>query len=666
MADFASPQETQRALAILLDLQSEDPNGLDGILHKYANPFTTWPLLAEPTRAFLSFFETPARSVETNGTQQNINPKIQELVEEFDREYAAAKKQQINAETASKKFVNALKEHAKKSNTTPPETQAPVPRETESVPVSPERVQEIIGATVRQPVEEKELFFHALTSFASEQPAQSITNLIPRAASVTQASRVLVSPEEVIPKETLFSPRAAGVFQQLDTVVNHPERIPKTTLTDMTARWGENFVNSPWFTKLQGDANRMIADQKAAAKIMGRVSSLFSDISTTVLRGPIDQNVITYIETYRLVAAGGVPMANPSQFGGIALGYGGQLVRMSGSYVIRTGAKAVIKKAAISGATKLGIEVATGAATGGLGWLAAAGASALGWLKDRGSALLRGIFFMGTSKNPEDNFLLVVGAGVVLVFFLPIFPLLNIPAFNQSMIDTSIVTGVGGGIGEGPGINCQTTPDDPQCKFTPCVGDCRWPTSGYITQGPRTAQFCAASANPTHGSGSSSSQNAIDFSSMDGGAVYATRVGTIERIYTGCPESGATIDPWCGGGPDPTNPGDEAHSEYAGYGNHVVLRTDSGYTIIFGHLKSAIAVRYGQKITDPNTQIGWVDNSGHSFGTHLHWGVLSGGNVLDLVPTNDPALTPATIDGCIQQTQGCTKICPTTPVTAGS
>ncbi|MCX6792067.1 MAG: M23 family metallopeptidase [Candidatus Gottesmanbacteria bacterium] len=705
MDEFASPQETQRALGYLLKLQ-EDPETLEGFFNKYpgANPFGSWPFLKEPTEAFLRFFEKtgplPEQGVEAAIPLPNSvdDLKLRELVEEFDKEFAAAKEMQVNASTASKKFVSALVENAKKSNVTIPETQAPVPTGAEGAPVSPERVQSIISAAVQYPgpPEEKMLVFHALTSFASEQPNKEVKELIPRAVEVTETARVLSSPDGTFPREPSFSVLATNNFQKgvagvldvvvppaakeaiinkillqpLDTVVNHPEALSRDLMGTMVDRWGANFVNSSWFTQLRADANHMIGDQKSALKVTTRFTALVSDIATTVFRGPLTVNGITYVETYRLVATQGIQMVSVPHYGNVALGYGGQLVRAGANYAIRKGVKAGIRagveKAAVSGAVKVGAEAIAGAGTGVIGTLVMFGADLLRGLVNKGLSVFKNLVGMGTSKNPEDNLLLVVGAGVVLVFFLPLFPLLNLPAFNQSMIDTAIVTGVGGGIGEGPGINCQTTPDDPQCKFTPCTGDCRWPTSGYITQGPRAAQFCSPSANPTHGSGSASSQNAIDFSSMSGGAVYATRIGTIQRIYTGCPESGASIDPWCGGGQDPTNPGDGPHPEYAGYGNHVVLITDSGYTIIFGHLKSAIGVRYGQKITDPNTQIGWVDNSGHSFGTHLHWGVLSGENILDLVPTNDPALTPAAIDGCIQQTQGCTKVCPLIPVTAES
>lgn len=677
MAEFASPQETQRALEILLELQSEDPNKLDGILNKYANPFTSWPLLKEPTEAFLGFFETPASGTETIGSQKNINPKLEEMMEEFDREFAASKEQRVNASTAAKKFVNALKENAKKANVVLPEAQG-APSEAQGAPVTPERVENIISATLRHqgPPEEKLLVFHALTTLCSERPDASVADQLPRAIAVTETARVLSTRQETFPRDVSFAALATNGVQKnaafildkvvppaakeavinkillepLDAIVNHPESLPKNILGEMTDRWGSNFVNSAWFTQLRTDANRMIGDQKGMLRVTTRFASFASDVATTVFRGPRIEYVLAYVETYRLTATQGVQMTGIAHYHNIAMGYGGQLIRMGADYAMRAGVKAGIKKAAAGIAAKIGVEAAAGAATGGLATVAMVAADALKGLVNKGAALLKGLLFMGNSKNPEDNLLLIVGAGVVLVFFLPIFPLLNIPAFNQSMIDTSIANSTGGGMESGPIINCQLTPEDPQCKFTACTGDCRWPASGIITQGPRTGQFCSVRTSHTAGSGA----NGIDIASFSGGPVYTPRAGTVVVVFGSCANNSGHLGDTCGGSP-----------QYAGYGNHVILKTDDGHMLIFGHLESAIGVQAGQHV-DAGAQVGWMDQTGNSSGTHLHFGVLAGGNVLDFVPPGNPALSPEAINGCINNTAGCTKTCPTAPVTAGT
>ncbi len=678
MAEFASSQEIERALGCLLKLQ-EDPETLEGFFNKYpeANPFGSWPFLREPTEAFLRFFEITMPAAETDGIQRNINPKINELVEEFDREFAAAKEQRVNAATASKKFVEALKENAKKSNGPLPEMRAPVPPEREGAPVSPERIQGAISAAIRYPgpPEEKALVFHALASFASEQPDREIKELVPRAVEATEAAKVLSSPAGTFPPPQSFSILASNDFQKsvasvldavvplaakeavvnkillqpLTTIVNHPEALPQTVMGTMTDRWGADFVNSSWFTALQTDANRMMSDQKSALKVTSKFTALVSDVATTVFRGPATERVITYIETYRLVASQGVVVGNIPCYSPVVLGYGRRLVWTGANYAIRAGIKAGVKKAAVSGVTKLGLEAATGAATGGVGALIMIGADLLKGAVNKAVSVFKSLLFMGNSKNPEDNLILVVGAGVVLVFFLPIFPLLNLPAFNQSMIDTSIATSAEGGMEGGPVVNCQLTPDNPQCKFTACSGDCRWPASGYISQGPRTAAHCTA--RTSHAAGSAA--NGIDIASFSGGPVYTPRAGTVIEAYGGCSNNSGRPGNTCGGSP-----------AYAGYGNHVILKTDDGYTLIFGHLESAIAVRAGQHV-DAHAQLGWMDQTGNSTGTHLHFGVLSGGNVLDFVPTGNPKLSPEAINGCVSNVSGCTKACPATAITTG-
>jgi hypothetical protein len=491
---LASTEEIRRALGKLYELQEDDPNLIEGLFVKYPekNPFTTWPLLKEPTEAFLRFFETttpaPEQGVETITPQagqyiETTTPlpnaidakKLEDLIDEFNTEIEAAKQGRLRASDAAKKFVAALKENAKRSNVVIPETQDSVVPDPESAPIPPERVQQIISATLQQPLpaEEQRLFFHALTSFASEEPNREVADLSRRATEVTETARVLSSPASTFPQAQSLSALATNSFQKgvaraldvvvpaaakeaiinkillqpLNNFVNHPEKIPQDVLGTMTDRWGANFVNSPWFTALRADANRMMADQKNALKVTTPLVSLVSDVATTVFRGPVTINVITYVETYRLVATQGVQMVSFPQYGSVALGYGSQVVHMAANYAIRKGVKAGVQaaaeKVAVSTAVKVGAEAVVGAGTGGIGTLVMLGADLLRGLVNKGLSVFKNLVGMGTSNAPEDKLLLVVGAGVVLVFFLPLFPLLNLPAFNQSMIDTSLATSEG-------------------------------------------------------------------------------------------------------------------------------------------------------------------------------------------------------------------------------
>lgn len=630
--EFASSQEIERALGYLLKLQ-EDPETLEGFFNKYpnANPFTSWPLLAEPTRAFLRFFEKTTATPEQI-TEYSTLP-LRGLVEEFDKEYAAAKEQRVNASTAAKKFVNALKENAKRANVPLPQVSAPMPQETEGASVSPERVQNIISAALRHPgpPEEKMLVFHALTSFSSEQPSRSVEELLPRAVEVTEAARVLSSPEETFPRGASFSVLATTDFQKnvarvldiavspavkeavinkillqpLDSIVNHPEKIPQPLLGALVDRFGGNFVQTPWFTRLRTDANRMIGDQKGSLKVTTRLTSFVSDVATAVFRGPRMEHVITCIETYRLVATQGIPMTSFPRYGNIAVGYGGLLVRMGANYVIKKGVRAGIKaaaeKAAVSTAVKVGAEAVLGAGTGGVGALIMIGADLLRGLVNKGLSVFKSLVGMGVSKNPEDNLLLVVGAGVVLVFFLPILPLFNLPAFNQSMIDTSLATsmeGIGGGGPYEKGLNC-TDPvnkENPDCKLTQCQGYCAWPLE--------TSTHACIMEGPLVGTHSRCRLSAIDFRSpsLFGAPVHTPYDGTVEAAVFGYIDNSGYIGSRDGGT----------------YGNHVIVATTNGGHLLFAHLRNIQTVSTGQQIS-ANTVVGFVDHTGYSGGTHLHY-----------------------------------------------
>jgi hypothetical protein len=68
-----------------------------------------------------------------------------------------------------------------------------------------------------------------------------------------------------------------------------------------------------------------------------------------------------------------------------------------------------------------------------------------------------------------------------------------------------------------------------------------------------------------------------------------------------------------------------------GYGTHIRLHTDGGYTVIFGHLQDFVA-RPGQHV-DAGQLIAHTGNTGHSSGPHLHLEVRNAAN-LAVMPQN--------------------------------
>lgn len=66
---------------------------------------------------------------------------------------------------------------------------------------------------------------------------------------------------------------------------------------------------------------------------------------------------------------------------------------------------------------------------------------------------------------------------------------------------------------------------------------------------------------------------------------------------------------------------------YHGYGNCVIIRHNNGLETVYGHM-SKLLVESGQKV-DAGTLIGLGGNTGHSYGSHLHFEIRYLGQALD-------------------------------------
>lgn len=248
----------------------------------------------------------------------------------------------------------------------------------------------------------------------------------------------------------------------------------------------------------------------------------------------------------------------------------------------------------------------------------------------------------------------LAASGWLFAFVLALSPVLIIIFLTLGLFQMTraqfFPVGVGGGPPDGTSdqhgvvIDCAVDTTNPQCVFTPCVGDCRWPTSGVITQGPHTETTCGGNV-PASSHDAGTAANGIDFGGLGGSPpVYSPRSGTITQVENSCTDNSGFIGSTCGGG----------------YGNFVKIQSDDGYLMMFGHLSSAInitdedALKPGVQVK-AGSQIGWMDQTGNSTGSHLHFGVLSGQSVLDLIPADDPGHTPEQIRGCLAS---CGKPCP--------
>jgi predicted flap endonuclease-1-like 5' DNA nuclease len=123
----------------------------------------------------------------------------------------------------------------------------------------------------------------------------------------------------------------------------------------------------------------------------------------------------------------------------------------------------------------------------------------------------------------------------------------------------------------------------------------RWPTQfGLITQGFRERpEFYGKFGLPGH--------EGIDFQAPDGSEIYAVADGTVSDVR---------LD----GDSDKLN---------KPYGNQVRVRHEGGYESVYAHLMQA-AVSTGQPVK-AGQLIGLADNTGNSFGTHLHFTVKKKG-----------------------------------------
>lgn len=89
----------------------------------------------------------------------------------------------------------------------------------------------------------------------------------------------------------------------------------------------------------------------------------------------------------------------------------------------------------------------------------------------------------------------------------------------------------------------------------------------------------------------------IDIGAGVGTPIVAATSGTVAAVYT----SG-----WNGG-----------------YGTHVIISGDNGYTTLYAHM-SGVNVSSGQRVSAGSTVVGWVGMTGRTTGPHLHFEVRGG------------------------------------------
>ena len=86
-----------------------------------------------------------------------------------------------------------------------------------------------------------------------------------------------------------------------------------------------------------------------------------------------------------------------------------------------------------------------------------------------------------------------------------------------------------------------------------------------------------------------------------GSPIYSATDGIVTEVVSSCPSNGY-YGSRCG----------------SGFGNSVTIKTTTGLTVIYAHIKNSIAVSVGQNVKK-GQHLGYLGNSGSSTGPHLHF-----------------------------------------------
>lgn len=451
------------------------------------------------------------------------------------------------------------------------------------------------------------------------------------------------------PIEKVLAPLADAVFSVF----------PKDTKDAIVAKvlgasWDKDIANNTLLERTFGEAlqtpqvqqaiqkgNALFAQSRQHGGVLTRTQVFVSDVFVTVFHPPV---AVTYLQLSSINNAN--TPSSVQQFYLSSLAERG--VYIAANKGVRKAGGVVAKKAAGTAIGKI-VGALLGSAATPLGSLVGA------FVGDIVIDKVLGAVWRGTKKvfsflsldwlgklvsgqyesaplTKDPTFmipLLIVGA-ICILFVIPLLPFSigGNPLFFQTVQDDAFIQGIGGGNTGGEAVNCVSDPTNPLCSMESCdttKQDCRWPTSGTITQGPFTV--CG---------GSHRSLNAIDIGTGNGTDVYATIEGEVVDLYSGCVDNTGSWGNTCGGG----------------YGNWVVIRGKT-YSLKFGHLsRLSIAVKKGQRVS-PTTVIGEVDHNGNSSGPHLHFEYIGSGSINSILPVSIPT--------CSNNTTGC-PACPSISV----
>jgi hypothetical protein len=431
-------------------------------------------------------------------------------------------------------------------------------------------------------------FFAAIAQSPAQKIISGVLDALPHNARVDIIQSALGKAYETIKEKT----------DKLGTTIAQSEEV-KRTLSQMNA------------SSFQQPGTRLTPNNA--------LFSFFSDVYSSVFVDP--QLIAVWYAAYQQKQV----QTSWSQMSAIALSLSGATVKgVARTAVKKTGEKVIVSTFGKSLGAWLGTLIGPGPGTF-LGWLI--GDLVVDKFFSLVSRGFSGLFnlislkfltdlFNGNADPGKDKGLvwLLVGGGILL--FTVLFPV-AIPGFDanfqQLVDDNAYVRGLGGGdeIG-GPALDCLgTDKDKPECDLTPCDStkqDCRWPTYGFVVQGPATNTNCP---------GTHPGVQAIDIDPFGGErpSVYATVDGTVAAFF-GCETDTGCLDTKCS------------------CANYVKI-TGANYTVGYWHLANIQMVKTGQSVKVGDV-IGILDHTGYSSGPHLHYQYWGPGSINSILPVAVP------------------------------
>lgn len=212
----------------------------------------------------------------------------------------------------------------------------------------------------------------------------------------------------------------------------------------------------------------------------------------------------------------------------------------------------------------------------------------------------------------DDMPLLVALVVIVVLVLLFIFPSpLNLNMISHSSKASALLAALSDGLQN-------ITNPIPEII---CAGDCKWPTSGTITQGPNT--------NSSH---QGTIRESIDIGTSCGTPVVSTlQAGAVVKaVFNECLDDTGYPGNKCGGG----------------WGNYIdiqgTISTGPGnataVTVRLSHLMKNSMPPVGTTLQQ-GQKIGQVNDNGNSTNCHLHYEVRSGGPINNILPYPVPSCT---------------------------